>query len=135
MESSVINFVALIPLTPVYVGNYHNFDSQTTKEWKEALGKIFAVDDFAFCTWLRDEKRLISQQVKQQDNAEYLKKEYNNLWIDIHPGFTSHQDFWEREGFTYSDAQKWIEAGFDLFPLMRVGRIESHSSQLLSECK
>ncbi|RHZ36532.1 leucine-rich repeat domain-containing protein [endosymbiont GvMRE of Glomus versiforme] len=101
----------------------YGFDYQQTKEWKEALGWNFTVDDFAFCAWLRDEKHLTTQEVQQQNNLENLKTEYQKLWTDIHKDFSeeyyskyrkeTHQQNWEECNLTYQDAKEWIPAGFE----------------------
>lgn len=90
-----------------------NFTYEQVKEWKEALGEQFETIDFAFCTWLRDEKYLTVQEIKQQGSAKSLKEKYHKLWTNIHEHFNEWlRQTWEKEGLTYKDAQEWISVGF-----------------------
>ena len=94
----------------------HGFGYQITKQWKEVLGENFTTNDFAFCTWLQNEKHLTPQEVRKQNNAKSLKQEYKKLWTDIHEDFgkswPNYQQSWEQQNCTYQEAQEWIKSGF-----------------------
>ena len=96
------------------------FGYQITKQWKEILGEVFEPkSNWAFCVWLRDEKKLNPLQIQETGNLENLRTEYNKLWEDTHEGFVEitrsgrlKRLVWEAIGFTYPEAQQWIQAGF-----------------------
>ncbi|RHZ36713.1 protein kinase domain-containing protein [endosymbiont GvMRE of Glomus versiforme] len=100
----------------------HGFDYQVVKEWKEILGEKFEASDWAFCAWLKDEKHLTLQEVKQKGGAKSLKEEYNKLWTSIHSGFSeanaflvkTYQQLWEETDISHQETKQWISAGFEL---------------------
>lgn len=98
-------------------------DVQNTEEWVEIIGESFQVTDWAFCTWLKNEKKLnileINNKKYLKSNIENLRNEYNKLWIDVDKDFgeeswldITYQQEWEEAGLTYKDAQEWIPVGF-----------------------
>lgn len=92
----------------------HGFTCEQAKKWVEVLKEKFKVSDWGFCIWLRNEKNLTAQKVKQQDNYENLRSEYNKLWTDIHEDFNEdkNQEDWENQGFTYQETQEWVKVEF-----------------------
>lgn len=110
------------------------FDYQMVKEWIDIGLQSF---EFAFISWLRDEKNLTPQEVQQQDALEYLRKEYQKLWTDIHKDFfkkklheKTYQQLWEEQGLTYQDAQEWIVVGFEPSDHWEVREWKSHNFTL-----
>ncbi|KLL03030.1 MAG: hypothetical protein MRECE_32c015, partial [Mycoplasmataceae bacterium CE_OT135] len=87
----------------------YGFDYQTVEEWKEVLGEEFKPEThWAFCAWVRDEKHLTPQRVKQQKQGSiwdlrineifFYYLEYNKLWKDIHKDFAKEKITYEQEG-------------------------------------
>ena len=76
------------------------FDYEQTKKWANALGEKFKVDDYDFCAWLRDEKKLIPRKTLGQDLDE-LREEYD-------------ESGWEtcEESEETVNAQEWLNQNY-----------------------
>lgn len=93
------------------------FSHEEVKKWAIAFGKIFEVDDYDFCFWLKDTKDLSAEEV----DLIYLKElieEYGNEeecvdnknWEEIYWEFKHHPNLkkhWKQKNFTYQQVKEW----------------------------
>jgi len=111
------------------------FDYEQVQKWAIALGNSFKPTDVGFCAWLRDDKKLTVEKIRELDyprDIEQLKEEYcskvreevsilskygeqldQENWKEIHKDFSDYyQKEWKERGFTYEQAKQWISIGF-----------------------
>ncbi|KLL05388.1 MAG: hypothetical protein MRERV_1c064 [Mycoplasmataceae bacterium RV_VA103A] len=90
------------------------FSIQQVNEWANVLGRNFSSEnDALFCSWLRDAKQLIIEDLLSYDIKQLKKEHVDQLsWKKIHPDFTLElQQKWEERGFVKEQIKEWIEAG------------------------